>query len=69
MRKIPTYYIIHHKFRYEVHMDTLTREKIVSALTVAAQRDISSGTSRDNLFQSLARVIDADILNELKKRV
>jgi hypothetical protein len=50
-------------------MDTLTREKIVSALTVAAKRDISSGTSRDNLFQSLARVIDADILNELKKRV
>jgi hypothetical protein len=50
-------------------MDSLTREKIVTALTVAAQQDISSGTSRDNLLRSLARVIDPDILDELKKRV
>ncbi|HON77906.1 MAG TPA: hypothetical protein PK544_05410 [Spirochaetota bacterium] len=50
-------------------MDTITREKIVTALTTAAQRDISSGTSRDTLMRSLAKVIDADILDELKKRV
>lgn len=50
-------------------MDTITREKIVSALTAAAQRDISSGVSRENLIRSLARVIDPDILDELKKRM